>query len=121
MRAILNTKKDIIEAVSSNQATGLHYETGYTIFSYSLVPWLSMKVIQSYFGRCAYEAIKRAYLLTVRVYLTGSSANHNLSLCKILVKAQPGILPVCTCYEDVTCTLLIIVIPFLFGRFLSTH
>lgn len=90
MRAILNTKKDIIEAVSTNQATSLHYEAGNTIFSYSLIPWLSVKAIQSYFGRCTYEAIKRTYLLTGRVYLTNSSAKHNFSLCKILVKAQRG-------------------------------
>ena len=37
MKAILNTKNDIIGAVAMSQATGLHYATGNAGFSYSLI------------------------------------------------------------------------------------
>ena len=90
MKAILNTRNDIIDAVAINQATGLHYATGNASFSYTLItsPCIPCKRFSRTLAD-ARIAIKRAYLLIVKVRLTNPSANcsTNHFWAKTLVKA----------------------------------
>ena len=93
MKAILNTRKDIIDAVATNQETGLRYGTGMPASRTRSSPGSLCNRFRHTLTDARVKAIKKTYLLIVRFCLTNSSVNHNFFGAKSSLRLSEGYAP----------------------------